>query len=139
MKAISPQLKIHAWGGLGSQLFAVALLKDIQNKFLQRRITILLHTGGVTRRVPEVVDLFPEISFKYVDDFSTPGLASDARVRTLRTRISPYLKRFLSQLSLLQTCDDDASFKRVRFWTQSIRGHYSYRTINQDFLETVCY
>ncbi len=135
MKAISPELKIHAWGGLGSQLFAVALLKDLQKKFPQRKMTILLHTGGVTRRIPEVVDLFPEISFRYDDDFSAPSIGSDTRVRNLRTRLSPYLKRFLSQLSLLQTCDDDASFERVRLWTQSIRGHYSYRTINQDFLE----
>lgn len=113
----------------------MALLKDLEKIFLGRRITILLHTGGVTRRIPEVVDLFPEILFEYADDFSKPGIGGDARVRTLRSRLSPYLKRFFSQFGLMQSCDDDASFKRVRFWTRSIRGHYSYRTISQEFLE----
>lgn len=132
---LTSELRIHAWGGLGSQLFAVALLKDIQKGSPKRKVKIFLHTGGVTRRNPEVVELFPEISFNYVDDFSTARKGSAPRIPSLRASISPLLKSLLSLLSVTLSCDDDASFKKIRFWTRSTRGHYSYRTINHDFLE----
>jgi hypothetical protein len=138
MTALALDLRIHAWGGLGSQLFAVALLKDIQKASPKRKLSVYLHTGGVTRRIPEVVDLFPEISFNYIDDFSTAKDASKLRNRSLRTILAPLLKRSLILLGFTLSCDDDSSFRNIRFWTRSIRGHYSYRTINQEFLEMLC-
>ncbi len=137
MLTFSPKLRIHAWGGFGSQLFAVALLKDLQKNYSARRISIFLHTGGVTRRIPEVVDLFPEISFTFRDDFSSSSVGMNAEVRTARTWFMPYLKGLFTLLGLMQACDDDNSVKRVRFWTRSIRGHYSYRTISPEFLRTL--
>ena len=134
MITLSRELRIHAWGGLGSQLFAVALLKDIEMNYPARKITIFLHTGGVTRRIPEVVELFPEISFSYRDDFSKSNLGADPGMKTPRTWYMSCLKRLLTLIGLIQACDDDSSFRRVRFWTQSIRGHYSYRTISPEFL-----
>lgn len=133
--ALSSELRIHVWGGLGSQLFAVALLKDILKASPKRKMTILLHTGGVTRRIPEVVDLFPEISFHYIDDFSSSEGGSNPEIRNLQANLSPILKTVLSFLKVTLSCDDDASFKRIRIWTRSIRGHYSYRTIKPEFLE----
>jgi hypothetical protein len=135
MMALSSELRIHTWGGLGSQLFAVALLKDILKTSPKRKVTILLHTGGVTRRIPEVVDLFPEISFHYIDDFSSSEGGSNPGIRNFRANLSPILKTVLSFLKLTLSCDDDASFKKIRIWTRSIRGHYSYRTIKPEFLE----
>jgi hypothetical protein len=135
MMALASELKIHAWGGLGSQLFAVALLNDIQKAWPERKLKIFLHSGGVTRRIPEVVDLFPEISFNYIDDFSAAKGGSTVGIRNLRANLSPFLKTFLSLLNVTLSCDNDASFKNIRFWTRSIRGHYSYRTINHEFLE----
>jgi hypothetical protein len=134
---LSRELRIHAWGGLGSQLFAVALLKDIEKNYSARRITIFLHTGGVTRRIPEVVELFPEISFSYLDDFSKSSVGAEPGMNSARTWYTSCLKGLLTLLGLMQTCDNDNSFKRVRFWTQSIRGHYSYRTISSEFLLTL--
>ena len=135
MWALTSELRIHTWGGLGSQLFAVALLKDVQKASPKRKVTIFLHTGGVTRRIPEVVDLFPEISFRYIDDFSSQEGGSNPRLRNLRSNFSPLLKALLSFFKITLSCDDDASFKKIRVWTRSIRGHYSYRTIKPVFLE----
>lgn len=137
MITLNRELRIHAWGGLGSQLFAVALLKDIEKNYSARKITIFLHTGGVTRRIPEVVELFPEISFSYRDDFSKSGFGAEPRMKGARTWYMSHLKGLLTLIGLMQACDDDNSFKRVRFWTQSIRGHYSYRTISPEFLLTL--
>jgi hypothetical protein len=135
MIVLKSELKIHAWGGLGSQLFAVALLKDIEKAHPGRKIVIFLHTGGITRRVPEVVDLFPEISFNYKDDYSVSRIGSASSTKNPRILLATYLKRLLTSVRLLQTCNDDSSFKRISFWTRSIRGHYSYRTITKEFLE----
>lgn len=135
MTALTSELKVHAWGGLGSQLFAVALLKDIQNTSAKKKVTIFLHTGGVTRRVPEVVELFPEISFQYIDDFSSREGGNNPGIPNLRANLSPILKALLTFLKVTLSCDDDASFKKIRIWTRSIRGHYSYRTIKPEFLE----
>lgn len=132
---LTSELRVHAWGGLGSQLFAVALLKDIQKASPKRRVTIFLHTGGVTRRIPEVVELFPEISFHYIDDFSSREGGNNPRIRNLRSSLSTLLKALLSFLNITLSCDDDTSFKKIRTWTRSIRGHYSYRTIKPGFLE----
>ena len=35
----------------------------------KRSIKIVLHTGGVTRRIPEVTELFPEYEYEYKEDF----------------------------------------------------------------------
>ena len=58
-------------------------------------------------------------------------------MKTARTWYTSYLKGLLTLIGLMQTCDDDNSFKRVSFWTQSIRGHYSYRTISPEFFLTL--
>lgn len=134
MSGLKPELKIHAWGGLGSQLFAVALLKDIQKAHPGRKVVIFLHTGGVTRRAPEVVELFPEITFKYLEDYSISKVGGDSGSRKLGVLLAQYLKKLITSVRILQTCDDDSSFERIMFWTRSIRGHYSYRTVSQEFL-----
>lgn len=134
MTALKSELKIHSWGGLGSQLFAVALLKEIQKAHPGRKVVIILHTGGVTRRTPEVVELFPEITYKYMDDYSISEVGSDSGSRKLGFLLAQYLKRLITSVRFLQTCDDDSSFGKIMFWTRSIRGHYSYRTITKEFL-----
>jgi hypothetical protein len=135
MNSINRELIIHAWGGIGSQLFAVALLKDLQKVHPKRKMVILLHTGGVTRRVPEVVELFPEISFNYKDDYSVSRVGSNVSTSNLRMMFAPFLRQLFSLARILQSCNDDSSFQRVNFWTRLIRGHYSYRTISKEFLE----
>lgn len=134
MNFLIPALKIHSWGGLGSQLFSVALLKDFERIHPGRTIKIVLHTSGVTRRIPEVVELFPEISFIYIDDFSPSRLRKNQSSRNFRTVFLSYLKQLIFSMKFTQSFDDD-SFEKLRFWTLSVRGHYSYRTITREFLE----
>ena len=95
---------------------------------------IVLHTGGVTRRIPEVAELFPEYEYQFEEDFqqtkkvATETKASESSI--LRTT----LKRILSGVGFLAQCNDDRATKRLRPWVLSIRGHYSYRTINSAFM-----
>ena len=64
-----PSIKIHCWGGIGSQLFTLALALDLNKRYPKRPIKFIFHTGGVTRRSLEI-DFLPE-KFRYEvkDDF----------------------------------------------------------------------
>lgn len=132
-------LKIHTWGGLGSQLFAIELAQFLVGKYPNRKLTIFLHTGGVTRRDPEIVALFPEYSYVLVDDFSTRFSHSHTRkysiVKRLQQNLRGVVRQTIEVLGFVANCNDDKSLEGLRPWVLSIRGHYSYRTINTDFLK----
>ena len=130
-----PSLKIHAWGGLGSQLFAVALASDLSKRFPRRHMVIVLHTGGTTRREPEVRALYPEFHYEEIEDFIKV-------IEKGPTSNLPLLKqttlRFGKKIALLYRflAEENGETKsRVYPWTVAIRGHYSYRKITVDFLK----
>ncbi len=138
MQRILPALKIHTWGGLGSQLFAIALACDMSERFPKRRIQIVLHTGGVTRRQPEVKTLFPEYNYRLVDDYrpSIESRDSTSINSSLipRTEIRILVIKLIKVLGLTVSFDNDLEYSRLKPWVISCRGHYSYRTISFSFL-----
>ena len=100
----------------------------------KRSIKIVLHTGGVTRRIPEVTELFPEYEYEYKEDFQQK---SDDLVESAGRSLFVFrntFKKILSATGFMAQCDNDVATKRLVPWVVSIRGHYSYRTINSDFL-----
>ena len=128
-------LKIHCWGGLGSQLFGVLLYLELKHKFPRRRITLCLHEGGVTLRNSEIGGIFKDISIDEVRDFSKSlGVAQDKQSyssASFRNRV----KQLLIKLKVVLTLDDSTDFKSIKYWTLSIRGHYSYRRIHEQSYE----
>jgi hypothetical protein len=129
-----PPLKIHTWGGLGSQLFAVAICTDLRRRFPRRSIQIVLHTGGVTRRVPEVVELFSDFRYIYQEDFGSLANSTESKPKSRNTDIRTHLKNILLRIGFIAHCSDDFSTDKLRPWVLSLRGHYSYRSISPDFL-----
>ncbi len=135
MLSFLPTLKIHAWGGLGSQLFAVALASDLSKRLLRRDIVIVLHTGGTTRREPEVCELYPEFQYEKIEDFvkivKKVPISNLALLKQITLRIGKKVAifyRFMSE-------ENGETKSRVCPWTVAIRGHYSYRKITDDFLK----
>jgi hypothetical protein len=95
---------------------------------------IVLHTGGVTRRIPEVAELFPEYEYQYEEDFhQIKKVALESNASNLYV-LQNTIKRILSAVGVLAQCNDDRATKRLLPWVLSIRGHYSYRTINSAFM-----
>ena len=134
-----PPLKIHTWGGLGSQLFAIALAFDAREKFPRRKIKIVLHTGGVTLRLPEVTDLFPGWDYEYVSDFEVSSIESAKKNTTV---LQQFKRRFFARVKavvissrIVVNCNDDLEYSHLKFWTLACRGHYSYRFVNRNFYE----
>ena len=134
MKSFLPPIRIHTWGGLGSQLFSVAVCADLLKQFPSRSIQIVLHTGGVTRRIPEVVDLFPNFHYSYQEDFRSRMNSPQSDSKSKKFSLKVVIKNILSKTGFISHCNDDISTQKLRPWVLSLRGHYSYRTITADFL-----
>lgn len=126
------QVEVHCWGGLGSQLFALALIHDLEFRFPSRNFTLVLHSSGVTERAPEIANLpFPH-NFKVVDDFSQTGQSGETS--SLRKVVRRIVKKVVSGFGIVASGDTDLEFRKIRPWVRQIRGHYSRRTISNSFL-----
>jgi hypothetical protein len=132
MKFFDRDLKVHAWGGLGSQLFAVALATRLQNHYPKKRIKIVLHSGGVTKRMPEVVSLYPEICFEFVDDYTAQF--SHSKLSKNRSFIKILIKDFVLRTGFLSEANGDSEILKIKPWCRTLRGHYSYATVDRLFI-----
>jgi len=140
MSLILRPIRIHVWGGLGSQLFAYALSLDLKSRFPSRRSTIVFHSSGVSRRLPELLEIANIDSFEVLDDYAHEELVDDQSKKSRKSWLRQSLKAFLKYVGVLATANDDSQFRKVKWWVISIRGHYSYRHIEQNFflrLETL--
>lgn len=131
-------IRVHIWGGLGSQLHGVALALDLRNRFPKRNVVLHLHTGGVSRRDSEIEGLFPELRKIVVDDFSAPQKASShARTKARIISFAQLVKYFLLQSGFLATSNNAVEYLRVKPWVYEIRGHYSYRPISRNSADII--
>ena len=125
------------WGGLGSQLFGVALASDVLKKYPRRRLVLILHSSGVTRRGPEICDIFPEFEYVVMDDFSSRQRHDSDNLNQTFT-INTVSRKLLRKLALIFGILSEENIihpRSLRKWTLSVRGHYSHRKIEGDFLE----
>jgi hypothetical protein len=136
MRRFFPVLKIHAWGGLGSQLFAVFIARHVEKRFPYRNTVVVLHSSGITRRHPEVFELFPEIKFESIDDFAdSSGVSSQRRpLFSLKTSFVTFAKVTLRFFGIVLEANTDEQLIKLRPWTLQLRGHYSYLSIDEEFL-----
>jgi hypothetical protein len=134
MPAPSKCISIHVWGGLGSQLFAVALSLDLKKTFPSRHSVLKLHTSGVTSRISEIDSIFPEFESIQISDFE---ISKKRRPSEKRSILSTYKRlptflvgKLLRFFGFISTCDTDSAFARLKPWVISTRGHYAYRGIS---------
>lgn len=143
----SPKLRIHCWGGFGSQAFAWALAIDLRRKFPRRSIVIIQHQSGQTRRESEInfiSDHFPVIS---VNDYSTEirfennkNVGHSTQISKLLIIVRKFVRFILTKTRFIEEANNDSQFSKVRFWILATRGHYSHRTITREtFLEMTCW
>lgn len=124
--------EVHCWGGFGSQLFAVALIYDLKLRFPNRQYRLVLHSSGVTKRVPEIISLPFPIEFRVVDDFSS-GSESGILSR-LRNIFKSVARRLALSTGVVASADNDREYQNIKSWAKQIRGHYSRRSISHQFL-----
>jgi len=121
-----PVLKIHCWGGLGSQLFALSYYVIIKNNYPSRLVQLVLHTGGVTERKSEIDFLRNKLDMFSVYDYQHNDIKENTNnisVLGVRHRCKNLIKTFLNTIRLVITNEHD--IKKIRPWTSSVRCSYS--------------
>jgi len=130
LRQILPPITVNAWGGLGSQVFALIVARRICKTHTFRRVHIKFHSSGVTRRSIEIPShKLSGISYSFIDDFvisesstrGTPG----AKTYSPFLFLKKMLKAVLSSIGLVSDFDESKRTTRLRPWIISIRGHYS--------------
>lgn len=138
-----PSIRVHAWGGLGSQLFAIALIYDLKRRFPKRRIILLLHQEGVTKRISEIDALFTFIKKRNILGFAIPESKFDVQSKGISVQLeknrirNSKIKKMLLFFGFLGLANTNDEFSRIRFWVMTIRGHYSYRTLCKESLNQI--
>jgi hypothetical protein len=130
------KIQIHCWGGLGSQLNAWATAEAIKQKFQHKSIELVLHTGGVTKRSSEIDFLSPMYVIKIKDDFQDkPEFMSS--VNTTKNLFSRVFKYLLDRFRLVLNDETDLILDRVKWWTLSVRGHYSQEVLSEQIINAM--
>lgn len=148
-----PAIRIHGWGGLGSQLYTWALFEDLSVKFPKRKILILLHDATFTRRPSELGTFFDENVIKIISDYK-PGSKNATfkkindgnkknKILGIRIKLKAKemiinsLKTTLSATGIFATCDSTESFAKLKPWVLIIRGSYYNRFISTSTVDGI--
>ena len=125
------QIAIHCWGGLGSQMYAWALYERLEIRFPNRKLKLIFHTGGVTKRLPDLEPLFTADQKGFVQDYvskeATNEFVTVARESTsgIKKALVKIGKRALLATGFVATVNNEVEFSKIKPWVVSIRGHYS--------------
>jgi hypothetical protein len=130
-------IRVHIWGGLGSQCFAWAIAIDLKVKFPTRKVHLIQHDSGVTRRISEISFLNEEFKITSIQDY-VENLSLEApysqlnnisyKVKTISRSI---FRNVLLSFGIIALANDDYAFAKLKPWVLSLRGHYSHRTISK--------
>jgi hypothetical protein len=131
----SRNLRIHIWGGLGSQLFALAAALDIKERYPLKRIQLVIHTGGVTKRNSELNFLPDFLEVLTVDDFESSPRQYTQNLHKINFKV--IVKNFLIWSGLVSTSNDETEFSKIKPWVKSLRGHYSHRNLSIDTISKI--
>ncbi len=134
------QTRIHVWGGLGSQLYAFALLLSFKEKYPSRRFKMIFHTGGVTERLPEITKLIEGLCTwdLKADFFEQQKHITDFQINSKSSYVNRFrmtIKNYLVTLGFIQLCNEPNPI--LQRWTLSVRGHYRQLTISQGALKSI--
>jgi hypothetical protein len=128
------KIRVHCWGGLGSQLYCLALAIDLLERFPFRKVHILFHTGGLTHRKLELNKLPEHISYSIIEDFSkSSSTITNNSISSFNLKKT--FKKLISNLGLIAAVDTTLEFRKLKPWVVSIRGHYSHRLICNSTVE----
>ena len=138
---VLPALRIHSWGGFGSQLFTAYVVLRIQKQYPGRRIKVVIHTSGVTRRESEFDFQVLGVNFLQKEDYKRNTILYEKGSDSAPLHVSmiknakSILYFILKFLRLVQSADSDSSYNLIRFWTLALRGHYTRLTLDKALVE----
>jgi hypothetical protein len=144
LNPLLPKIRIHSWGGFGSQLFTAMLVMKLQKYFSGRRLKVIVHTSGVTRREVEFDFSLLGVEAHQIDDFDERTKINEHmankyyRNLKIEFRFRQYVALILRQLGFVQDSNTDSSFNSIKPWTFALRGHYSNLTFDRLMIRSLC-
>lgn len=131
------RLKVHSWGGLGSQLFVLSLIYELKKLYPKKNILIIHHTSGSSRREFELESLLESnVALIQIDDYKVSENIENKQEDTLKKTARKILKFFLKISSISMSGEDKKKSIRIYPWTVEFRGHYSKRLVRAEFLQS---
>lgn len=124
-----PSVRIHTWGGLGSQLYAISLSIDIEDKVFKRGKKFINHTGGTTKRLAEMS--FYTKNTKSIDDYKDSD-RQGIKIPASRRTIKLFFKRIILFSGFYAECNNNEDTQAIKPWVIVIRGHYSHRQVTKN-------
>ena len=140
LNSFLPALRVHTWGGFGSQLFTAYLILKLQRDITQRRILAVNHTSGVSRRTAEFDFDSLGVASKQIEDFkvrevTATGFISDEGILGSFFQFLKVLTvRFLKATKIIVEANSDTSFGSIKPWTLALRGHYTNISLESDLV-----
>lgn len=138
LKIKTPTLRIHCWGGLGSQLQALSYYLMLERKFPGRNLQLVLHTGGITERRSEIDFVRNRIRLVSINDFDSEVGRADHK-HSIRFNLSTILKKLLKQL--LDICrvviTNESNVMQILPWTTQVRCSYSNIGLSSALIKTL--
>lgn len=131
-----PAIRLHCWGGYGSQLLALAFALDLTKSIPGRNVVIVFHSNGVSHRPLEIGQLLGNLRFRELDDFPQSKMSKEVQT-SKRVPFVKLVKKVLTSMRIVLTDENLKEPARIFPWTLEIRGHYSYRKISNSTLEEI--
>lgn len=129
-------LRVHSWGGLGSQMFALSLISEIRKKYPERRIKVIHHTSGLSRRLFEIQFMLDhKTQLITIDDYIKPTNLKNFKSNKPKRLVFKAAKNMLNFFALSVDFDSNNSLKNIKPWTYEVRGHYSKNLVSENFLK----
>ncbi len=112
-------------------MYAWALLERLQDKFPNRKFKLVFHTGGVTKRLPDLETLFIQNEKDFVQDFESDRDTSldlplsGKVIRAIKKSFVKSTKQILVSTGFVASSNNEVEFSKLKPWVVSVRGHYS--------------
>lgn len=139
---VFPSIRVHVWGGLGSQLYGVLTSLRLVRQFPSREIHLVFHSSGITRRHIEVDPAhFGAPSIKFLDDWKAADSSSlQFPQQKLISSLKNYranIKTLLMKMGFLAMLSEDRQFAELKPWVLSVRGDYSQISLTEFEMDLV--
>lgn len=122
-----PSIRVHSWGGFGSQLNTIALVHDLKKRFPKRKIEILIRTGGVHNAVFELEDLaLNDLKITYLQIRDRYTISENIELDSKLRQVKKLLKYSLRKLGFFSSCNSRKDFYSLKPWVMTIRGSYNF-------------
>jgi hypothetical protein len=123
----APPIRVHIWGGFGSQLFGLVIAWRLSTSHRYRRVKLVFHTSGVSERVRELpLSWLSDYSINEIQDFAKSGMVVEpTKTTSISKTLITFLNSVLIRIGLLARANTNLELTRLQPWVLALRGHYT--------------